>query len=178
MSKKTDNRPRNQRPRSRGGQRRTVDLAVAERQQQSVRALQEALQPELGAITGDRGQVVERVRARATELALERRAGDVGPVVEAALDEIFGLGPLEPLLRDRAVRRIRVEGAALYADGERVVWGFRDEDHARSLIDRILRAVGQDLAASPGGVSATMVDGSTLRARLDGPGLRVDIARP
>lgn len=176
-----DNRPRSQRPRKRGGKRRIADLAVIERHNQHISALQQALQPEaesLRGTTGDRTEVVASIRAQATELAKQRLDGDVSDVVEAALDEIFGLGPLEPVLRDPDIRSLRIEGADLYADGTQVPRGFRDAEHARSVIDRILAAVGKDLSRSPDGVDAAMLDGSTVRARLDGSVLRVDIARP
>lgn len=174
-----DRRPRSQRPRRRGGKGRLADLAALERHQASVAELQQTLTPEAEALRGsDRDQVVEQIRARATELARERVTGDVEEVVEATLDEIFGLGPLEPLLRDTDVRTIRLDDIHLYADGEPVTWGFRDPAHARRVIDRILAAVGLDLAASPGGVRATMVDGSTVRAKLAGPALQVHITRP
>jgi pilus assembly protein CpaF len=174
-----DRRPRNQRPRTRGGKSRLADLAAVERQQQSVRELQEALQPEAEALSSsDRHEVVDHIRARAVELAQQRAQGDVAPVVEATLDEIFGLGPLEPLLRDPANRTIRLDGIHLSADGEAVDWGFRDDAHARSVIDRILASVGEDLATTSGDVRVTMMDGSTVLARLVGPSLQVRITRP
>ncbi len=175
-----DKRPRRERPRRRGGKGRLADRAVVQRRQQHVSALQQALQPELASLADavPRGEIVDRLRARATQLAQQRVEGDVEPVVEATLDEIFGLGPLEPVLRDRDNRTLRIDGADLYADGEPVARGFRDAEHARRLIDRILTSVGEDLDASPGGVHATMIDGSTLHARIEGSVLKVDITRP
>jgi len=79
------------------------------------------------------------------------------------------------VLRDKQVRRLRIEGENLFA-GDEQVRGFRDPAHARRVIDRILNAVGQNLDQGP--VEATMMDGSQLRARLEGDELRVDIQRP
>jgi len=175
-----DQRPRNQRPRKRGGKNRMAERAVAQRHNQHISALQEALESEaqaLAAADTPREEVVDRIRAQATSLAQERLEGDVSTVVDGALDEIFGLGPLEPVLRDREVHTIRIDGADLFGNGEPLARGFRDDDHARRVIDRILAAVGQDLAASPDGVKATMMDGSTLQAHLDGDRLHVSIRR-
>lgn len=64
-------------------------------------------------------------------------------VVRATLDEIFGLGELDPLLSDSRFRSPRILGAQLFAEGEQVQRGFRDEAHARRVIGRILAAVGE-----------------------------------
>jgi pilus assembly protein CpaF len=175
-----DSRPRNQRPRKRGGKSRLADRAVIERHNQHISALREALEPEAESLVASvpRVEVVDRIRAQATAMAKARLEGDVSEVVEATLDEIFGLGPLEPLLRDPQIRTLRLEGADLYAEGERVARGFRDEAHAHTVINRILAAVDKTLNDGPDGVAATMLDGSTVRARLDGGRLRVDITRP
>ncbi len=174
-----DQRPRNQRPRKRGGKNRIAERAVVQRHNQHISALQEALEPEALSLasTTPREDVVHQIRARATALARERLDGEVEGVVEAALDEIFGLGPLEPLLTDGEVRTIRCVGSELFANGEAVARGFRDDDHARRVFDRILASVGKDLAASPEGVRVTMLDGSLVEARHDASGLVVDITR-
>ena len=174
-----DKRPRSDRPRKRGGKGRLADLAVVRRQQQAVSELQRTLQPEAEALEGtsSRREVVDQIRTRATALAQQRTEGDVATVVEAALDEIFGLGPLEPLLRDPVYHNIRVDGVDLYAEGKQAPIGFRDAAHARSVIDRIMAAAGKDLGASPEEVFATMVDGSTVRARLDGDVVKAEIVR-
>ena len=175
-----DKRPRSHRPRRRGGQGRLANRAVVQRQNQHISALQAALEPEVEALAGSatRQEVVDRIRTQATRLARQRVEGDVSTVVEATLDEIFGLGPLEPVLRDPDNHTIRIDDAEVQANGQPVERGFRDAAHARSMLDRILAAVGLELDASPEGVFATMIDGSTVRARLDGGVLRVDIRRP
>lgn len=176
-----DRRPRSERPRSRAGKDRRVDLAVRERQHRSVDELRRELEPEVHVVRlegVERLALVERIRVRATELAEQRGTSDVGLVVEATLDELFGLGPLEPVLRDRAVRVIRVEGAELYADDAPVAWGFRDAAQARATIERILGAVGQTFDASTPELTAQLVDGSVMRASLDGGTVRVRIVRP
>ncbi|MEN0066216.1 MAG: hypothetical protein AAGA48_29010 [Myxococcota bacterium] len=174
-----DNRDRSDRPRRRGGQRRLADLAVAKRHQEHIAHLQGALQPEAEALRDSTPamEVVGQIRSKATILAQERLEGDVTPIVEATLDEIFGLGPLEPVLRDQAVDTIRIENAVIFANGERASRGFRDAAHARQVVDRILASVDQDLAASPQGVQAVMMDGSRMRAWEDEAVLHVEIRR-
>ncbi|MEM6930521.1 MAG: hypothetical protein AAF602_26525 [Myxococcota bacterium] len=175
----SDNRERSHRPRRRGGKRRLADLAVTRRHQEHIAHLQQALQPEAEALRDSTAatEVVDHIRSRATAMAQARLEGDIAPIVEATLDEIFGLGPLEPVLRDPHVTRIRIDDAGLFANGEPAPRDFRDVAHARRVVDRILAAVGQDLAGSPQGVRATMMDGSRVRAWLDGERLRVDIRR-
>ena len=175
----SDKRPRNQRPRNRGGKRRMSNLAIVKRHNQHISAMTEVLQSETQSLAEsmDSNQVVERIRERATALAQERLEGDVTEVVEATLDEIFGLGALEPLLRDSSIHSLRIVGAELFAEGEQVERGFRDEAHARQVISRILAAVGMDLSQAADGVNATMMDGSTVRARFDGSVLSADIIR-
>ena len=176
----SEKRPRNKRPRNRGGKRRISDLAIVKRHNQHISALTEVLQPEAESLAGsvDRIQVVDRIREQATALAQERLEGDVTEVVEATLDEIFGLGALEPLLRDSSIHSLRIVGAELFAEGEQVERGFRDEAHARQVIGRILAAVGMDLGHAGEGVNATMMDGSEVRARVVDSVLSVDIIRP
>lgn len=172
-----DRRPRNKRPRNRGGKNRLAQMAATRRRNEHISALTEALAPEAEALaqTVDRDQVVDHIRAQATSLASQRLDQDVADVVEATLDEIFGLGPLEPLLRDSSNHAIRIEGADVYAEGEQVR-GFRDAAHARRVVERILGSVGATLDSRR--VEVTMMDGSSVRASLDGDVLTVDIVRP
>ena len=160
-----DRRPRNQRPRSRGGKNRLAQQAAAERQNAHISALQEALEPAAHALaaTTDPESVVDAIRQQATTLASQRTTGDVASLVEATLDEIFGLGPLEPVLRDPAVRVIRIEGAQVFGQDE-PVRGLRDVAHAQSVLSRILAAVGRSFDDGP--VEVEMLDGSRLEARL------------
>ena len=171
-----DNRPRNKRPRNRSGKGRLAERAALERHHRSVLSLQQVLQPEAEAMKASSSpEVVEHIRARATELAEQRAPADVDAIVDATLDEIFGLGPLEPLLQDSTVRRIRLEGVDLFADDAPAV-GFRDPAHARGVFDRILNAVGKTLEQAE--VTATMLDGSTVDVRSDGTSLWAEIVRP
>lgn len=174
-----DRRSRSDRPRRRGGRGRLADQAGIRRQHEHVATLRDALQSELeSAESAPTPDVVEQVRLRATALARAHDIGDPGAVVEATLDELFGLGPLEPLLHDPEVRVIRAEDEALWADDEPVRRGFRNAAHARAVWGRILASRGAEATTNSADVRVEMADGSTVRAWLEGPVLHAVIERP
>jgi pilus assembly protein CpaF len=99
------------------------------------------------------------------------------------LDEVFGLGPLEPLLRDPKISDIMVndkdhvfieKGGLL----SRVSTSFRDDRHLLQIIDRIVSRVGRRVDESSPMVDARLPDGSRVNAiipplALDGPSLSI-----
>ena len=99
------------------------------------------------------------------------------------LDEVFGLGPLEPLLRDAKISDILVndkdhvfieKGGLL----QRVDTTFRDDRHLLQIIDRIVSRVGRRVDESSPMVDARLPDGSRVNAiipplALDGPSLSI-----
>jgi pilus assembly protein CpaF len=95
------------------------------------------------------------------------------------LDEVFGLGPLEPLLRDTAVSDILVNNRnTVYVErrGILVRTGakFRDDRHLMQVIDRIVSRVGRRVDESSPMVDARLPDGSRVNAiipplAIDGP---------
>jgi pilus assembly protein CpaF len=95
------------------------------------------------------------------------------------LDEVFGLGPLEPLLRDPAVSDILVNNAeAIYVERrgllQKTGTKFRDNRHLMQVIDRIVSKVGRRIDESSPMVDARLEDGSRVNAiipplALDGP---------
>jgi pilus assembly protein CpaF len=99
------------------------------------------------------------------------------------LDEVFGLGPLEPLLRDPKISDIMVndkdhvfieKGGLL----QRVSTTFRDDRHLLQIIDRIVSRVGRRVDESSPMVDARLPDGSRVNAiipplALDGPSLSI-----
>src|SRR5438477_481682 len=93
------------------------------------------------------------------------------------LDDVFGLGPLEPLLRDPAISDILVNtckhvfverGGVL----ERVPTTFQDDRHLMRVIDRIVSGVGRRVDDSSPMVDARLPDGSRVNAII--PPLAVD----
>jgi len=85
------------------------------------------------------------------------------------LDEVFGLGPLEPLLKDSTISDILVNSyrdvfVERHGKLERTTAQFRDEAHLRLIIDRIVSAVGRRVDDSSPMVDARLADGSRVNA--------------
>jgi pilus assembly protein CpaF len=99
------------------------------------------------------------------------------------LDEVFGLGPLEPLLRDPKISDIMVndkDHVFIEKNGllSRVSTSFRDDRHLLQIIDRIVSRVGRRVDESSPMVDARLPDGSRVNAiipplALDGPSLSI-----
>src|SRR5579871_5460303 len=99
------------------------------------------------------------------------------------LDEVFGLGPLEPLLNDPAVSDILVNTYKhVYVERRGILEmtsiQFRDDIHLMSIIDRIVSAVGRRVDESSPMVDARLADGSRVNAiipplAVDGPCLSI-----
>ncbi len=99
------------------------------------------------------------------------------------LDEVFGLGPLEPLLHDSTISDILVNtynSVYIERNGllERTTVQFRDDAHLMSIIDRIISAVGRRVDESSPMVDARLQDGSRVNAiipplAIDGPILSI-----
>jgi pilus assembly protein CpaF len=108
-----------------------------------------------------------------TPLSLTERETLFGEV----LDDVFGLGPLEPLLRDPAVSDILVntyKNVFVERGGrlERVTATFQDDKHLLRVIDRIVSGVGRRVDDSSPMVDARLADGSRVNAII--PPLAVD----
>jgi pilus assembly protein CpaF len=99
------------------------------------------------------------------------------------LDEIFGLGPLEPLLKDPTISdilvnrfdRVYVERAGKI---EPTGLSFKDDQHLMQIIDRIVSRVGRRVDESSPMVDARLTDGSRVNAiipplAIDGPCLSI-----
>jgi pilus assembly protein CpaF len=96
---------------------------------------------------------------------------------EEVLDEVFGLGPIEPLLDDPSVSDILVNGhARVYVERhgllEETGVRFRDDGHLLRIIDRIVSGVGRRVDESNPMVDARLADGSRVNAII--PPLAVD----
>ncbi len=99
------------------------------------------------------------------------------------LDEVFGLGPLEPLLNDDTISDILVNRKDLiYVERngvlEKANARFRDDRHLLQIIDRIVGQVGRRIDESSPMVDARLPDGSRVNAiipplALDGPSLSI-----
>ena len=98
-------------------------------------------------------------------------------LVSDILDELLGLGPLEPLLQDNSITDILVNGPeVVFVERkgvlERVETRFKDERHLIRIIQKIVSAVGRRVDESSPFVDARLPDGSRVNAIV--PPLAVD----
>src|ERR1700733_2696633 len=104
-------------------------------------------------------------------------------LAQEVLDEVFGLGPLEPLLQDPTVNDILVNTFnTVYVERrgvlEKTTVTFRDNRHLLQVIDKIVSAVGRRVDESTPMVDARLKDGSRVNAiipplAIDGPILSI-----
>ncbi|HEX8276634.1 MAG TPA: CpaF family protein [Longimicrobiaceae bacterium] len=104
-------------------------------------------------------------------------------LVVQVLDEIFGLGPIEPLLKDAEVSDILVNThdqvfVEKHGKLERTDVRFKDDRHLLQVIDRIVSGVGRRIDDSSPMVDARLPDGSRVNAiipplAIDGPHLSI-----
>ncbi|HUP01718.1 MAG TPA: CpaF family protein [Gemmatimonadota bacterium] len=135
----------------------------------------------------DRSQVVTEIRKVVQDL-LAREAAPLNydereELVEQILHEIFGLGPLEPLLQDPSISDILVNtyNKVYIERGGRIEHTdvrFKDNRHLLQVIDRIVSAVGRRIDDSSPLVDARLADGSRVNAiipplAIDGPHLSI-----
>ncbi|MBY6015516.1 CpaF family protein [Qipengyuania gaetbuli] len=90
-------------------------------------------------------------------------------LVQELVDELMGLGPLEPLLADDTITDILVNGAeTVFVEKrgqlERVATRFQDEKHLMRVIQKIVSAVGRRVDESSPFVDARLADGSRVNA--------------
>jgi pilus assembly protein CpaF len=125
-------------------------------------------------------QILEAlVVGEATPMNLQERER----LAQEVLDEVFGLGPLQPLLNDPTVsdilvnthRHVYVERNGIL---ERTSIQFRDDTHLMTIIDRIVSAIGRRVDESSPMVDARLADGSRVNAiipplAVDGPCLSI-----
>lgn len=98
-------------------------------------------------------------------------------LIEEVLDETFGLGPLEALLKDPTISDILINGPkSVYAERqgqmEKTDVKFRDNNHLKQIIDRIISKVGRRVDETCPMVDARMADGSRFNAII--PPLALD----
>ncbi|WP_137817306.1 CpaF family protein [Pseudomonas sp. 2FG] len=104
-------------------------------------------------------------------------------IIKQITDEVLGLGPLEPLLADRSVSDILVNGhASVYVERfgklQRTDVHFRDDQHLLNIIDRIVSSLGRRIDESSPLVDARLKDGSRVNAiipplAIDGPSMSI-----
>ena len=104
-------------------------------------------------------------------------------LIEEVLDETFGLGPLELLLKDHTISDILINGPRnVYVERrgklEKTPVTFRNDKHLLQIIDRIVSKVGRRVDETCPMVDARLTDGSRVNAiipplALDGPAVSI-----
>ena len=136
----------------------------------------------LGAIekadpTALRGEIVSITNEELNELGIVLGREDRDILNSELFDEVMGLGPLEPLLKDETVNDILVNGPHsifIERDGklQKSEIRFKDEKHLMRIIDKIVSAVGRRVDESNPYVDARLKDGSRFNAMV--PPVAVD----
>jgi pilus assembly protein CpaF len=139
----------------------------------------------LSAMAGERARA--EIRAAVARLIEEEKTPlslmEKDRVIEEVLDEVFGLGPLEPLLRDPTISDILVTTPRLvYIERAgklyRTPVEFKDDSHLLRIIEKIVARVGRRVDESSPLVDARLPDGSRVNAAIppvavDGPLLSI-----
>jgi pilus assembly protein CpaF len=131
-------------------------------------------------IRAEIGRVVERL---IEDERVPMTTAEQNRLVEEVLDEVLGLGPLEPLLKDPSISDILVNrfdkvyierGGRLQLTPVR----FRDNAHLLHIIEKIVAQVGRRVDEAQPIVDARLLDGSRVNAiipplAMDGPALSI-----
>jgi pilus assembly protein CpaF len=129
----------------------------------------------------DRARAESEIKTLVGELLAEEGAplslSERDTLFSELVDEVFGLGPLEPLLRDPSINDILVNThnqVFVERSGvlERIPTSFQDDKHLLRVIDRIVSGVGRRVDDSSPMVDARLADGSRVNAII--PPLAVD----
>jgi pilus assembly protein CpaF len=126
------------------------------------------------------GRVVERLLA---DERVPMTAAEQDRIIEEVLDEVLGLGPLEPLLKEPSISDILVNGfdkVYIERGGKLSLTHvrFKDNAHLLHIIEKIVSQVGRRIDEAQPIVDARLMDGSRVNAiipplALDGPSLSI-----
>jgi pilus assembly protein CpaF len=133
----------------------------------------------LGRTAGDsaREEVLILIRSSVNSEAVPLSFAEREQLSREILDEIFGLGPLEPLLKDPTISDIlvnRFDRVYVERAGKLEITGlsFKDNQHLMQIIDRIVSRIGRRVDESSPMVDARLQDGSRVNAII--PPLALD----
>lgn len=119
----------------------------------------------------NREQAREQVERAARSLAgsiFPQLVGDAKEdVVSSVVDEVIGLGPIEPLLRDPTVSEVMINAPdQVYFERDGVIEEsgiqFRDQAHIMKIVDRIVASIGRHVDEASPMVDARLADGSRV----------------
>ena len=126
-----------------------------------------------------RRQVHDFVSEKTREERMAINVAELDDLVDDIVDEMVGLGPLEPLLKDPTINDILINGhencfVERHGKLQQIHVPFKDEAHLLRIISKIVAAVGRRVDESSPMVDARMLDGSRFNAAIrpvgvDGP---------
>ena len=130
-----------------------------------------------------RGQVLAVIQDLVSNLKTPLSGRERERLSLEVLDEVFGLGPLEPLLQDPTINDILVNGPKqVYVERAGVLEEsnimFKDNSHLMNIIDKVVSAVGRRVDESSPMVDARLADGSRVNViipplAIDGPHMSI-----
>lgn len=114
-----------------------------------------------------REQVERATRILASGLFPELMGDAKESAIEHVVDEVTGLGPIQPLLRDNTISEIMINGPKeVYYERNGIIYeselGFRDQAHIYRIIDHIVAAIGRHVDEASPMVDARWQDGSRV----------------
>jgi pilus assembly protein CpaF len=118
-----------------------------------------------------RHEVLKLVTDFARDERMALNAQELKDLGSSIYDEMVGLGPLEPLLKDEAINDILINGPfQVYVERrgelELTPVKFRDNDHLLRIVNRIVAGVGRRIDESQPMVDARLADGSRVNAAI------------
>lgn len=126
------------------------------------------------------GRVVERLLE---DERVPMTTAEQNKIIEEVLDEVLGLGPLEPLLKEPSISDIlvnRFDKVYIERNGKLALTAvrFKDNAHLLHIIEKIVSQVGRRIDEAQPIVDARLLDGSRVNAiipplALDGPSLSI-----
>ena len=135
----------------------------------------------------ERSELRRQIASLASEFTKQNKtfvgADRLSKLVDELIDEVMGLGPLEPLLADASISDILVNGCdKVFVERkgmlEKTNVRFRDERHLLRIIDKVVSSIGRRIDESQPWVDARLEDGSRVNAiirpcAIDGPSLSI-----
>lgn len=123
--------------------------------------------------------ILELIAGYGLPLSGQERSG----IVDEVIDEVFGFGPLEPLLKDTSISDILINNAQeVFIEKmgklQQASISFRDDKHLLQIIDRIVSRIGRRIDETSPMVDARLPDGSRVNAiipplALNGPAMSI-----
>jgi pilus assembly protein CpaF len=154
----------------------------SEAREEFLREIRAGLQDEVGGAFNALSGAADAAEARTAVAGIVDRAirahgfvvtGDERRrLVEDMVDDVTGLGPLEPLLRDETITEVMVNGPNhIYVERggkiQRVDSSFLSNEHVLRIIDRIITPIGRRIDESSPRVDARLADGSRVNAVIE-----------